>query len=519
MPPPPAPDPILAKAWHALSSQLGQETAELFFQAYVVDGAAALASLGIAPSESIPAAREPASVGVTAAGEGGPRPAADGGSRDGAEGGPARIPNPPTMRPTTRVNLQRQMKMLDRKGLATGYVLRMGVPGRPARRIPLLYSTILVGQEGSNVDIEIPLAETGTCLLRLTWTGTAFSLEHESGTMTVTLNKTPVKGPTPLKDGDSIEIGRAGLRIFRVLEPPGELVVVSGRGAGERYVIDTSEVRIGRFGKRDNDINLQDPTVSREHASIRHRDGKFWLEPESATSPTVVNGERLAQPRVLVDNDQLLLGEQTLLFRVRGAAARPRTLHSRVATILFSDLRGWTPLAETWPLQVLIAQMDEYFKAMGEIIAVHGGTLLTYQGDAIMAVFGAPSSHNDDPWRAVASAVGMQRQLRDLNVKWEASGRAPLSCGIGIHTGLCMVGEMGHQSRLEYTAMGDTANLAARLEQLTRDLNCDIILSDATYSEVKAYVEVDNLGEVTVKGRSVPTLAYSVRGLKESSPR
>lgn len=500
MPPLPNPEPLLLNAWHALSSQLGQDAARRFFEAYVVNGREILRGMapGAHPAESPQAER----VAVGAAAVEGPR-----------------LANPLTTKPTTRVNLESHLKILDRKWLVTGYVLRIGAAGRPVRRIPLNYSTILLGHEGSRSDIEIPLADTGSCQIRFNWTGGAFSVEYASGTIPVAVNDMPLQQAYELKDGDHIQIGRSTVRVFRLLEPPAELVVVSGQGAGDRFVIDTSDVRLGRFGKRDNDICLQDPTVSREHASVVFREGKFWLVPESSTSPTVVNGEPVTQPRPLLDNDQVLLGEQTLLFRVRGAASRPRTLHSRVATILFSDLRGWTPLAETLPLQDLIAQMDEYFKSMGEIVSVHGGTLLTYQGDAIMAIFGAPSSHKDDPWRAVSSAVQMQQQLALLNVKWQAEGRVPLSCGIGIHTGLCMVGEMGHQSRLEYTAMGDTANLAARLEQRTRDLNCDIIVSDATYHDVKQFVEVASLGELSVKGRSVPTRAYSVTGLRDSPGR
>lgn len=492
----PSPDPNMVKAWQALSNQLGREAALAFFENHVLNGHNALEAMGELATASV---MELAAKGAAASDAEAPR-----------------LGTPPTTRPATRVNLKKQQRILDRKWLVTGYILRLGIPGREARRIPLNYSSLLIGHEGSHADIEIPLGDTGTCQLRVAWSGGAFSMEYDSGTIPVSVNDLPLNEPCELKDGDVIHVGRAQMRIFRLLEPAAELVVVSGQGAGERFIIDTSEVRLGRFGKRDNDICLQDPTVSREHASIMHQDGKFMLVPESTTSPSIVNGEALSEPRPLVDNDQVVLGEQTLLFRVRGGSVRPKTLHSRVATILFSDLRGWTPLAEHMPLQDLIAQMDDYFKAMGEIVSVHGGTLLTYQGDAIMAVFGAPSSHKDDPWRAVASAVQMQERLGLMNVKWETMGRPPLACGIGIHTGLCMVGEMGHQSRLEYTAMGDTANLAARLEQLTKEFQCDIILSEVTYSEVQQSVDVEDLGEVTVKGRSVPTRLYSVKGLRDA---
>jgi len=409
--------------------------------------------------------------------------------------------------------MARHMKLLDRKWLASGYVLRLHQPGQSARRIPLNFRRITLGGGDVPVDVALPLPAGTRHLSHLQLVDGRFILEHDEGEVPVLVNGAPVAS-LHLSDGDHLTVGDVHLHIFRLLEQPAELIVVSGQGAGERFIIDTSEVRIGRFGKRDNDIILQDPTVSREHATIRFRDGKFVLFHEASASPTVVNGEQVRETRELQDNDQIVLGEQTLLFRWHGSHTRPRTLHSRTATVLFSDLRGWTPMAEVMPLQDLIGQMDLYFKAMGEIITRHGGTLMTYLGDAIMAVFGAPSSHKDDPWRAVASALEMQRTLQQMNVEWEAGGRPPFNAGIGIHTGVVMVGELGHPSRLEYSAMGDASNLAARVEQLTRDYDCSIIISDATYQEVKDYVEVEPLGEVTVKGRSVPTEIYKLLGLR-----
>jgi len=318
---------------------------------------------------------------------------------------------------------------------------------------------------------------------------------------------------SPIGNGDVIEVGPVSMRAFQLLEPAAELVVLNGDGAGERFTLDISEVLIGRAGRRENDVVLRSPTVSREHARIAQRSGKFWLEPETTSSPTAVNGESLDEPRMLVDNDQLLLGEQILQFRVRGDRARPRTLQARIATVLFSDLRGWTTLAETTPLQQLIRQVDEYYKAMGEIITRYGGTLMTYQGDAIMAVFGAPSRHADDPWRAGASAVLMQQELEMLNARWESEGKSALASGIGIHTGQVMVGELGHSSRLEYSAMGDATNLASRLQQLTRSYGCPIIVSDATFAELGTSAEAEELGEVVVRGRSSPTRIFHLKNV------
>ena len=508
-------DPMLAQVWNVLVSQMGIDAARMFFEQHVIGGTAALAAMWNSPQRSYNQTGGEAAApdtGGFACGSGAAAPSDQTSEITAADV----LLSMPSTRNTTQVDMSRHLKILERKWLVTGYILRVYIAGMPPRRIPLNYRTVRIGNEGSGADIGLAMPPGVTWQARLGFSDGRFILHHEGGNVQSVVNNVPVASAT-LNDGDIITAGPGTLRIFRLLEPPAELVIMSGQGAGERFVIDTSVVLMGRFGKRDNDITLQDPTVSREHATIYHGEGRFWLRPDTTSSPTMVNSEPVTQARPLMDNDQVLLGEQALMFRVRGNVARPRTLHSRTATVLFSDLRGWTPLAESMPLQDLIAQMDEYFKAMGDVITVHGGTLMTYQGDAIMAVFGAPSSHKDDPWRAAASALQMQARLTQLNVEWREAGRAPLYCGIGIHTGLVMVGELGHSSRLEYSAMGDTVNLTARLEQLTRDYNCPIVLSEATYTDIKDLVEVQSLGEVTVKGRSHATRLYSLLSLKEAS--
>lgn len=518
-------DPVLLQAWQALASALGPQAARAFFETHVINGHDALHAIrdyqeslasqaiehGTQGGSDTARPRAAAAIAETARAEGIPPLPGHAQTVAVTAGDGAAAP----VRPTTQVDLARHLKLLDRKWLVTGYVLLLQVPGLAARRIPLNYREIRIGPAvaGQDIDLPLPAGTQYQAILRLS--DGHFHIEHQAGSPPTLINGVAVT-TAALADGDHIAVGSIGMRIFQLLPHPAEITVVSGQGSGQRFVLDTSQTLLGRFGKRDNDITLQDPTVSREHAQIIYRDNKFWLVPEASVSPTVVNGQTLQQARALVDNDQLVLGEQTLLFRWQGGPARPRTLHSRTATVLFSDLRGWTPLAESMPLQDLIAQMDEYFKAMGEVITTHGGTLMTYQGDAVMAVFGAPSSHKDDPWRAVVSAFQMQETLARLNLQWEAAGRATLHSGIGIHTGVVMVGELGHASRLEYSAMGDATNLAARLEQMTREYNCPIIVSEATHQEVRDAVEAELLGEVTVKGRSLPTTIYKLLALKES---
>lgn len=200
----------------------------------------------------------------------------------------------------------------------TKFILRIHMPDTPSRRIPLNHRTLRLGHEGSGADVGLLLPLGVAWGARLTFSDDRFTLRHEGGTVTPLVNNMTVVSAT-LNDGDIITVGPVTLRYFRLLEPPAELVVVGGEGAGERFVLDTSVVRLGRSGKRDNDIVLQDPTVSREHATIFHRNGRFWLTPETSASPTMVGGVLVTQPRALLDNDRVNLGEQALLFHAECA--------------------------------------------------------------------------------------------------------------------------------------------------------------------------------------------------------
>ena len=479
-------DPVLVEVWKHLSSTFDVGTATAFFEANIINGAHLVDAMKRQPitvDDAPPQAEAPFK-------RSGSRP-----------------------RPKTEFNPQRHRELIERKWLVTGYVAVLRQTGAVARRIPLNYRHIRLGTADVHPDIVVDLGAGTTFNAHLELVAGNFVLRHESGNTKPRLNGREVQRGE-ISSGDLIQIGPYELAVFKTLDITAELTVVSDPGAGERFPIDIAEMRIGRPGRRANDINLPSPTVSREHATIKLTEGRLWLVPETSSSPTVVNGAVLRAPRMLVDNDQVVLGEQTMLFRTRGTQARPKTLQSRKATVLFSDLRGWTALAETTPLEELILQLDEYYKAMGDIIQRYGGTLMAYQGDALMAVFGAPSVHEDDPWRAVAAALRMLEVRDKLNARWRDRGKAEFIGGIGIHTGQVMVGEIGHASRLEYSAMGDATNLAARLEQLTKEYGCPLIISDATHAEVATLVEGSTLGTVTVKGRSTPTTIYRVDAIR-----
>lgn len=149
---------------------------------------------------------------------------------------------------------------------------------------------------------------------------------------------------------------------------------------------------------------------------------------------------------------------------------------------------------------------------MSAIVEKHGGVVDKYVGDALMALFGAPLTLPDHVDRALEAALEMIDALHELNQQWQAQGRHPLRIGIGIHTDVVVAGNMGSQTRLNYTVIGDGVNLASRLEDLTKTPEYDarIIISSATLKKAKGRYHTRRLGEVAVKGRSEATEIYAL---------
>lgn len=184
-------------------------------------------------------------------------------------------------------------------------------------------------------------------------------------------------------------------------------------------------------------------------------------------------------------------------------------------TVLFSDIRGFTTYSENHTPEEVVFHLNEYLSEMVDVIFKFEGTLDKYIGDAIMAVFGSPLTHPDDPMRAVKTALEMQDRLNKLNDKWKEEGREALKIGIGINTGEVIVGNIGDVRRMEYTVIGDNVNLASRIEGLTKNFNCPIIISQSTYGKVRDRVIVRALDTVVVKGKEQAVDIYELIGLRD----
>jgi adenylate cyclase len=185
-------------------------------------------------------------------------------------------------------------------------------------------------------------------------------------------------------------------------------------------------------------------------------------------------------------------------------------------TILFSDIRGFTGIAERIPPEMLVGILCQHFARAGEIIHRHGGTLDKFIGDAVMAFWGAPTPRTDHGLCAVRAALEMQVAARELSALVRDQVGEDLRIGIGINSGEAVVGNIGSPTRMEYTAVGDPVNLASRIESMTRQHQVDILITQFTYELVKYDVDAEPLGSTSVRGRTDPIAIYRVVGLKST---
>jgi adenylate cyclase len=179
-------------------------------------------------------------------------------------------------------------------------------------------------------------------------------------------------------------------------------------------------------------------------------------------------------------------------------------------TVLFSDVEGFTTVAERMAPDALVAFLNEYLSAMTEIIFKHTGTLDKFFGDAVIAFWGAPLPQSDHAVRACLTALEMQQRLRELRLKWHVEGKPLVHTRIGINTGEMVVGNFGGTGKFDYTVIGDSVNIASRLEGANKFYRTGTIVSQATYDLVKHLVVGRELDLITVKGRVEPLRIFEV---------
>lgn len=199
------------------------------------------------------------------------------------------------------------------------------------------------------------------------------------------------------------------------------------------------------------------------------------------------------------------------------------TLHRKMAklgviprpiTIFFSDIAGFTTICESLQPNEILKMLSEYFSAMSKVIVETEGILLEFIGDAILAIWNAPYDVDDHAIACITATLQMQKKLRELKAKWDASGYPPIAIRCGIHTDEVFVGNLGAPDRMKYGVMGDGVNLASRLEELNKRYGTQQLISDKTYAcwNVKELFTLRHVDRVVVKGRSKATDLYEVCG-------
>jgi adenylate cyclase len=229
----------------------------------------------------------------------------------------------------------------------------------------------------------------------------------------------------------------------------------------------------------------------------------------AVTVETVKAHRRLAREEVARANYSRFMPEYVVKqlldnpnsFRLGGA--------NQTITVLFADIRGFTAFSEREKPEKVVKLLNRYFSAMTEIIFERGGTLDKYIGDGLMAIFGAPTASPEDAINAVMAAVAMQKRLILLNQELVLEGFGEIAVGIGLHTGEATIGYIGSDKRSEYTAIGDTVNLASRLESNAR--GGQILISEATAAASRNLIPVHPKEPMTVKNRVQPVNVFEVQ--------
>lgn len=409
-----------------------------------------------------------------------------------------------------------------RQWIQSGWDLLIeSVDGDLSHRVPVCFSHLTIGtQDGpksNDIYLEEPKMANRQAILKLIEDKLFFN--SLSPAFEIKLNDEPCTF-AELKPRDILHFGNHTVTIVDLPRAVAYLESYTEPHRKQQWSLVEIQTPIGRYGSRENLVELDDMTVSRNHATILQTEGHFVIQPDGEW-PVWVNGDQVDTMAVLADEDILQIGNQLLRFRCYRAKGKPRALLPREATILFSDIWNYTTLAESRPLEETIGQLNEVYKKLGRVIIEHQGTLMTYLGDAMMAVFGAQEHEQhrsaNHAELGVTAALKMLDALEELNAEWQTYGYPQLQIGIGVATGEVMLGDVGVTGHREFAAMGDTTNVASRVEKLTRENGVHLLINGETARKVEQRFRLQELGTVEVKGRRKPVDIYHVLGDKEEN--
>ncbi len=239
---------------------------------------------------------------------------------------------------------------------------------------------------------------------------------------------------------------------------------------------------------------------------------------------TVWRSRRLVRRQVAAEAERTALSRYFSPNILRELSRSSRALDQPAvlpAAVLFADMVGFTTISERLAPEALVALLREFHGRLARVAFAHDGTVDKYIGDAIMVHFGTPRTQKDDPARALACAAAMIDEIRRWNADRAQAGEAPIGIGVGVHYGDVLVGNIGDAKRLEYAVLGDTVNVASRLERLTRETGAPLVVSDDLVNAVRgcgvdpsALVEGLRRDQArTVRGRSEPVAIWCLTAL------
>lgn len=243
-------------------------------------------------------------------------------------------------------------------------------------------------------------------------------------------------------------------------------------------------------------INVITPIVMFILTTVLAYTHKFVLENRSKEKVKSAMGKYMSQDvmkRIVQNIDNLGLGGK-----------------KSVVSVLFADIRGFTSMSEQMSAQEVSEILNEYFTEMEPIITKYNGVINKFIGDAVMAIFGEPIQDKNHAQNAVKCAYAMLTKVKELQKKWIREGKPKIEIGIGINTGEVFVGNIGSVNRMEYTVIGDTVNLASRLEGYNKIYKTKLLISPTTYEEVKGFTDVIKISDVQIRGKANKMDIYEV---------
>ena len=247
-------------------------------------------------------------------------------------------------------------------------------------------------------------------------------------------------------------------------------------------------------------INVITPIVMYIVTMILSYISKFLTEQKSKEKVKSAMGKYMSEDvmkRIVLNIDNLGLGGK-----------------KAIVTVLFADIRGFTSMSENMSAQQVSEILNEYFTEMEPIITKYNGIINKFIGDAVMAIFGEPIQDKNHPYNAVKCGYEMLQKVKELQKKWKKEGKPKIDIGVGINTGEVFVGNIGSINRMEYTVIGDTVNLASRLESYNKIYKTKMLISTSTYNEVKAFVDVIKISDVEIRGKAHKMDIYEILSIE-----